>query len=281
MQAGALQQGGRRSMAWRWVRSGAASLVLATVAGGVAAQDLDAGKSAQQLFSSACTACHRGPQGLAKGRSPGAIAGFLAQHYTSGKRSAGELGAYLAAVGGDKPAPARGAAPAAPAATEPKPGAAAPPGREAGAKPAPARAAAEQQRQEAARVPAMRPRRPGEPATVAADPDPVVLSSEPMPLMHARAASRAQEQRQPPPVARTAALPVPTAVPAAPAAPVAPMPAPTPAVADGPPPAAPAAATGGPESAPAADVPAAAGVPAAAAAEAAAAARQVFSAPLP
>lgn len=270
-------------MAWRWVRSGAASLVLATVAGGVAAQDLDAGKSAQQLFSSACTACHRGPQGLAKGRSPGAIAGFLAQHYTSGKRSAGELGAYLAAVGGDKPAPTRGAAPAAPAArtaaTEPKPGAAAPPGREAGAKPTPARAAAEQQRQEAARVPAMRPRRPGEPATVAADPDPVVLSSEPMPLMHARAASRAQEQRQPPPVARTAALPVPTA-PAAPAVPAS-TPAPTPAVADGPHPAAPAAAMGGPESAPAADVPAAAGVPAAAAAEADAAARQVFSAPLP
>jgi hypothetical protein len=226
MRSGALQQGGLQLTAGKFVTALAASFVLWGVMTGVQAQDLDAGKSGQQLFSSTCTACHRGPQGLAKGRSLGAIAGFLSQHYTSGKRSAGELGSYLASVGGDKPAPARGAPGEKPAGQKPQREAAKPPatrepgnrkqnaatpaGPDAQGKPPASRPAAEQRRAAAPAVAPRRPRRAGEPATVSTDPDPVIVSIEPVPLVHDRASSRAQEQRAPAPSlppSRTAALP--------------------------------------------------------------------------
>jgi hypothetical protein len=63
------------------------------------AQDLDAGKTPAQLFSSHCSACHRAPQGLAK-RTFG-LTGFLRQHYTSSAATASALAAYVAAAGPD------------------------------------------------------------------------------------------------------------------------------------------------------------------------------------
>lgn len=59
-------------------------------------------KPAPQLFASDCTGagCHRGPQGLAKGQSPGSLASFLRQHYTNSQQSAAALAAYLAGVPG-------------------------------------------------------------------------------------------------------------------------------------------------------------------------------------
>jgi hypothetical protein len=63
------------------------------------AQDLDAGKTPAQLFSSHCSACHRTPQGLVK-QSFG-LAGFLRQHYTSSAATASALAAYVAAAGPD------------------------------------------------------------------------------------------------------------------------------------------------------------------------------------
>ena len=68
---------------------------------GAAAQDLDAGKSPAQLFGKRCAACHRGPGGLGAGKDPRALAGFLAQHYTSSRATAATLSGYLAGVGGD------------------------------------------------------------------------------------------------------------------------------------------------------------------------------------
>lgn len=74
--------------------------VLAGVwAGTAAAQDYSAGKTAAQLFASDCTACHKSPAGLAKGRSVGALASFLKEHYTTKEESAVALAAYLTGAG--------------------------------------------------------------------------------------------------------------------------------------------------------------------------------------
>jgi hypothetical protein len=73
------------------------ALALATVgfAGSAAAQDYDAGKNGPQLFASDCSACHKGPAGLAKGRDKGGLTSFLREHYTSRQETAGLLAAYL------------------------------------------------------------------------------------------------------------------------------------------------------------------------------------------
>jgi hypothetical protein len=81
------------------------------------AQDLTAGKTAAQLFSSDCSACHRSPAGLATNRDARALAGFLREHYTTKPDTAGALAAYVGAFAGSAPADARpGAAPGTPAA---------------------------------------------------------------------------------------------------------------------------------------------------------------------
>lgn len=93
------------------------------VAAAAQAQDYSAGKTPAQLFASDCSGCHKSPQGLAKTYDASSLAGFLREHYTSKKETAGALAAYIAGAGG---APPQGAKPggrsrtAAPA-TEPKP----------------------------------------------------------------------------------------------------------------------------------------------------------------
>jgi hypothetical protein len=99
----------------------------------VQAQNLEAGKSPSQIFSGTCMACHKSPRGLLKTVTPGALPGFLRQHYTTSSDMASSLSAYVVsngatdtragggltrqgqdAVGPRKPADARpGAAPAA------------------------------------------------------------------------------------------------------------------------------------------------------------------------
>jgi hypothetical protein len=76
-------------------------------------ENLSAGKTPAQLFASDCSACHRSPAGLAKGRGPGQIANFLVEHYTSSRQSAGLLGAYVASMRAAPPAAARTQPPAA------------------------------------------------------------------------------------------------------------------------------------------------------------------------
>jgi hypothetical protein len=72
--------------------------------------NLDRGKSASQLFASACIECHKGgPHGLAKGKSAASLAEFLREHYTTSGEQAASLAAYVAA-GRDtvaSPAPGR------------------------------------------------------------------------------------------------------------------------------------------------------------------------------
>lgn len=67
------------------------------------AQNLDAGKSAEKLFADGCTACHRSPRGLAKGRYSLTLSWFLQDHYSASSDTAKALAAYLVSV--DTPPP--------------------------------------------------------------------------------------------------------------------------------------------------------------------------------
>ncbi|MDN3273445.1 hypothetical protein QWJ07_04260 [Frankia sp. RB7] len=73
------------------------------------AQNLDAGKSAEKLFADGCTACHRSPRGLAKGRYTLTLSWFLQDHYSAGPDTAKALAAYLVSV--DTPPPGAAAKP--------------------------------------------------------------------------------------------------------------------------------------------------------------------------
>jgi hypothetical protein len=84
------------------------SVVLAAPGAALAQVDYSASKSAPQLFSSDCSACHQSPQGLAKGRDASALSSFLREHYTTGGASAGRLAAYLASLPAGRQPAARG-----------------------------------------------------------------------------------------------------------------------------------------------------------------------------
>ena len=63
------------------------------------AQNLEAGKSASQLFAGTCNACHKSPRGLLKTVSAGSLAGFLRQHYTTSSDMASQLSTFLISNG--------------------------------------------------------------------------------------------------------------------------------------------------------------------------------------
>jgi hypothetical protein len=105
------------------------SAMLAAPGAALAQVDYSAGKSAPQLFSSDCSACHQSPGGLAKGRDASALSSFLREHYTTGGASAGLLANYLAGLpAGRQPAvrasQTPGAAATGPAGGTPRPPAA-------------------------------------------------------------------------------------------------------------------------------------------------------------
>ena len=75
-----------------------------------AQENIDAGKSAQKLFAQTCTACHRSPRGLAKGRFTLTLYMHLQQHYAANSSSAWALASYLNSVDGAKAAAKRTAA---------------------------------------------------------------------------------------------------------------------------------------------------------------------------
>ena len=64
------------------------------------AQNLEAGKSPAQIFSSACSACHKSMRGLVKTVPAGSLPGFLRQHYTTSSNMAAAMSAYLLGHGG-------------------------------------------------------------------------------------------------------------------------------------------------------------------------------------
>ncbi len=154
--------------------------VLAAGSGPARAQlNLDAGKTPPQLFSSHCSACHKSPQGLAKGQDAGSLGRFLLQHYTTSRENAAALGAYVASI--PEPRQATRQPAASPAAS---PNAAHVDPRLPNGAPAPT---VETRRTPAAET-AARPRRaPGEPATVEGDPPAVAFRPEPRPVVETEA----------------------------------------------------------------------------------------------
>ncbi len=88
--------------------------------------DYSAGKTAEQLFKSDCSGCHKTVQGLAKATRGFGLDDFLRKHYTTSRETAALLANYLhanAAPADSKPAPtARGkkTPPAAPAPHPPR-----------------------------------------------------------------------------------------------------------------------------------------------------------------
>lgn len=89
--------------------------------------NLDAGKTAVQMFDSDCAVCHKATRGLAAGKSGSALTDFLTEHYTSSRQQAASLAAYVLGAGGGlaaAPAQEHGQKPAERArasAEEPKP----------------------------------------------------------------------------------------------------------------------------------------------------------------
>jgi hypothetical protein len=76
--------------------------VLAAPLPALAFENFDLGKTPQQLFNSDCGFCHQSPAGLGATMSPGALAGYLSEHYTASKDIAGVLAGYLVSVGKER-----------------------------------------------------------------------------------------------------------------------------------------------------------------------------------
>jgi hypothetical protein len=91
-----------------WVTG--AAVAMTVVPAQAQSTNIDAGKSAAQIFADTCNACHRSPRQLRP-----TSAGFLRDHYTTGMREAAAMAAYLASMGSDpravqqRPAPVMGA----------------------------------------------------------------------------------------------------------------------------------------------------------------------------
>src|ERR1700722_8452243 len=64
------------------------------------ATNLEAGKSASQLFAGTCNACHKSPRGLLKTMSAASLPGFLREHYTTSGDMASQLSSFLISNGG-------------------------------------------------------------------------------------------------------------------------------------------------------------------------------------
>lgn len=79
--------------------------------------NLDAGKSAAQIFADTCNACHRSPREIKP-----TSAAFLREHYTTGPRAAAAMAAYLASIGSDTRAVQQRRAPTLGAGQAPSPG---------------------------------------------------------------------------------------------------------------------------------------------------------------
>jgi hypothetical protein len=80
---------------------------LAAPAAWAQATNLEAGKSASQLFAGTCNACHKSPHGLLKSVSAGSLPGFLREHYTTSSDMASQLSSYLISNGASDPRSAK------------------------------------------------------------------------------------------------------------------------------------------------------------------------------
>jgi len=87
---------------WRWpamILLGIVAVIRMWGPVSATAEDLDAGKSAPQLFASNCSSCHHTPYGLGKRMTPWSLASFWQEHYPASRASAGTVAAYLIDMG--------------------------------------------------------------------------------------------------------------------------------------------------------------------------------------
>ncbi len=63
------------------------------------AQNLEAGKTPSQIFSSTCSLCHKSSRGILKSVAPGSLPGFLRQHYTTSSDMASAMSAFVMSNG--------------------------------------------------------------------------------------------------------------------------------------------------------------------------------------
>ncbi|MGH6715516.1 MAG: hypothetical protein ACREDC_04910 [Bradyrhizobium sp.] len=66
-----------------------------------AQENLEAGKNAAQIYTDACSACHKSTHGLLKTVGRRSLAGFLKEHYTTSPAMAALLADYLLSHGAD------------------------------------------------------------------------------------------------------------------------------------------------------------------------------------
>jgi cytochrome c553 len=69
----------------RGARLGFGFLALAFVTAAGAQGNLDQGKTAAQLYASACATCHKSPQSVSKTNRFFGLESFLREHYTSSR----------------------------------------------------------------------------------------------------------------------------------------------------------------------------------------------------
>ena len=77
------------------VRLTISSLALCVASSAGAQGNLDQGKTAAQLYASACATCHESPQSVSTTKRFFGLETFLREHYTSSSESAAILAAYL------------------------------------------------------------------------------------------------------------------------------------------------------------------------------------------
>lgn len=82
-------------MPGRGVRLTFGLLALAVASSAGAQGNLDQGRTAAQLYASACATCHKSPQSVSKTKWIFGLESFLREHYTSSRESAAILAAYL------------------------------------------------------------------------------------------------------------------------------------------------------------------------------------------
>ena len=102
-----------------WRNLLALGVISVLIAGTAHAQNLDQGKSGARLFADGCTACHRSPRGLAKGRFSLSLFLFLQKHYAVNSSSAWALASYLESVDSAQRGKSRAAAKLSPPETRP------------------------------------------------------------------------------------------------------------------------------------------------------------------
>lgn len=135
-----------------------------------AQENLDRSKTPAQLYASDCAECHRNPKTVMKTIPPGSLAGYLREHYTASRESAGALASYLISVNaGSGTASPRSASPGR---VQGRPAA-------SGAKPAAPEASKEKAAGPAAKPDQAGPPRPPEPVSESKTPAPADARPQP------------------------------------------------------------------------------------------------------